>query len=146
MKIGIGVDHHGIEAKKNMIAYLEKKGYEVINYGIDEGTSDYPVQAFQVGEALRDSKIDFGILICGSGIGMSIACNKVAKVRCAKVNTKKEAFYSRLHNNANVIAIRASLNTYNMKKIVDTFLETEFSEEERHHRRVKQIDQYGDIK
>ena len=101
---------------------------------------DYPQYAYKIGESVRDNKIDLGILICGTGIGMSIACNKVKKVRCAKVTTKEEAFLARSHNNANVIALSENITNY--KEIIDTFLTTDFSNEEKHIRRVEMIDNY----
>lgn len=142
MTVGIATDHHGVVVKKELISYLEQREYQVINYGSDsEAPVDYPLYAFSVGEAIQKGEIDFGILICGSGIGMSIACNKVKGVRCAKVNTSNEAMYSRLHNDANVIALSASSS--DILEIIDTFLSTDFSSEERHHRRVEQINHYG---
>lgn len=139
MKIGIATDHHGVTKKQEIIKTLEK--YQIIDYGSNkEEPVDYPLYAFKIGEAIKNKTIDYGILLCGSGIGMSIACNKVKGVRCAKVNTEEEAKYSRLHNNANVIALSAT--TENIEQIIETFLTTEFSKEERHHRRVEQIDQY----
>lgn len=141
MKIGIATDHHGVDIKKILIKELEEEGYEVIDYGPNnEEMVDYPLYAFKVGEAIASEKIKYGILLCSSGIGMSIACNKVRKVRCAKVNTKEEAMYARMHNNANAIALSASIP--NIKEVIDVFLTTSFSKEERHHRRVDQIDQY----
>lgn len=143
MKIGIAGDHHGICSKKELIDVLEQKGYIVIDYGTNhEGSVDYPLYAFQIGESVQNEEIDYGILLCGSGIGMSIACNKVKGVRCAKVNNMEEAMYCRLHNNANVIALSSSIPMKDMIKIVDIFLETDFSVEERHHRRVQQISDY----
>ena len=142
MTVGIATDHHGVVVKKELISYLEQREYQVINYGSDsEAPVDYPLYAFLVGEAIQKGEIDFGILICGSGIGMSIACNKVKGVRCAKVNTSNEAMYSRLHNDANVIALSASSS--DILEIIDAFLSTDFSSEERHHRRVEQINHYG---
>lgn len=142
MTVGIATDHHGVVVKKELISNLEQRGYQVINYGSDsEDPVDYPLYAFSVGEAIQKGEIDFGILICGSGIGMSIACNKVKGVRCAKVNTSNEAMYSRLHNDANVIALSASSS--DILEIIDAFLSTDFSSEERHHRRVEQINHYG---
>ena len=144
MKIGIAGDHHGVKAKEKLIQSLEKKGYTVINYGTDTVDSvDYPLYAFKVGEGISNGDIDYGILLCGSGIGMSIACNKVNGVRCARVTNKKDAMLSRLHNNANVIALSSLLPTLKMKQIVYEFLKTDFSKEERHHKRVKQINTYG---
>lgn len=141
MKIGIASDHRGVILKEKIKNYLNDK-YQIIDYGTNSIESvDYPQYAYKIGESIRDNKIDLGILICGTGIGMSIACNKVKKVRCAKVTTKEEAFLARSHNNANVIAI--SENTNNYKEIIDTFLTTDFSNEEKHKRRVEMIDNYG---
>ncbi len=142
MKIGIASDHRGVILKEKIKNYLNDR-YQIIDYGTNSIESvDYPQYAYKIGESIRDNKIDLGILICGTGIGMSIACNKVKKVRCAKVTTKEEAFLARSHNNANVIAL--SENTTNYKEIVDTFLTTDFSNEEKHKRRVEMIDNYGD--
>lgn len=141
MKIGIASDHRGVILKEKIKNYLNEK-YQIIDYGTNSIESvDYPQYAFKIGESIKDNKIDLGILICGTGIGMSIACNKVKKVRCAKVTTKEEAFLARLHNNANVIAL--SENTNNYKEIIDTFLTTKASKEEKHQRRVEMIDNYG---
>ena len=140
MKIGIASDHRGVILKEKIKNYLNEK-YKVIDYGTNSIESvDYPEYAFKIGESIKDNKIDFGILICGTGIGMSIACNKVKKVRCAKVTTKEDAFLARSHNNANVIAL--SENTSNYKEIIDTFLTTEASKEEKHQRRVEMINNY----
>lgn len=141
MKIGIASDHRGVILKEKIKNYLNEK-YKIIDYGTNSIESvDYPEYAFKVGEDIRDNKIDLGILICGTGIGMSIACNKVKKVRCAKVTTKEEAYLARQHNNANVIAL--SENVTNYKEIIDTFLTTPSSKEEKHQRRVAIIDNYG---
>ena len=140
MKIGIASDHRGVILKEKIKNYLNEK-YKIIDYGTNSIESvDYPEYAFKIGESIKDNKIDFGILICGTGIGMSIACNKVKKVRCAKVTTKEEAFLARSHNNANVIAL--SENTSNYKEIIDTFLTTEDSKEEKHQRRIEMINNY----
>ena len=141
MKIGIASDHRGVILKEKIKNYLNDK-YQIIDYGTNSIESvDYPQYAYKIGESVKDNKIDLGILICGTGIGMSIACNKVKKVRCAKVTTKEEAFLARSHNNANVIAL--SENVTNYKEIIDTFLTTDFSNEEKHRRRVEMIDDYG---
>ena len=140
MKIGIASDHRGVILKEKIKNYLNDR-YQIIDYGTNSIESvDYPQYAYKIGESVRDNKIDLGILICGTGIGMSIACNKVKKVRCAKVTTKEEAFLARFHNNANVIAL--SENVTNYKEIIDTFLTTDFSNEEKHVRRVEMIDNY----
>lgn len=145
MKIGIATDHHGVIVKRRLIHYLEKQGYTIVNYGTDTKQAvDYPIYAFKVGEAVATGEIDFGILLCGSGIGMSIACNKVKGVRCAKVSTIKEARLSRYHNGANVIAMSSSISYVKMKKMVEVFLNTNLSKEERHYKRVELINHYGE--
>lgn len=141
MIVGIANDHKGLECKQKLTKYLKEKGYTIIDYGCNtEESVDYPKYAFEVGEAIQNKKIELGILICGTGIGMSIACNKIHGVRCAKVNTEGEAKLTRLHNNANVIAI--AHNCANVERVIDTFLETAFSNEERHIRRIEMIDNY----
>ena len=141
MKIGIASDHRGVILKEKIKNYLNEK-YKIIDFGTNSIESvDYPEYAFKIGESIKDNKIDVGILICGTGIGMSIACNKVKKVRCAKVDNKEEAYLARSHNDANVIAL--SENVTNYKEIIDTFLTTDSSKEEKHQRRVAMIDNYG---
>lgn len=141
MNIGIANDHRGLELKQKLTNFLKTKGYNIIDYGTATNDStDYPIYAFKVGEAIKDNKIDFGILICGTGIGMSIACNKVKNVRCARVCSTSDAYYTRLHNNANVIAL--SENVENVEEIITTFLETKFSNEEKHIRRIEMISNY----
>lgn len=143
MNIGIANDHWGYELKQKVTNYLTKKGYNVINYGADsKELSDHPDYAFKLCEALTQNEIIYGIAICGSGIGMSIACNKVKGIRCAKVSNDKEAKLCRLHNNANVIALSAELSVLEVKDILDTFLTTNFSEVERYKRRVDKITNY----
>ena len=93
MKIGIASDHRGYNLKAKLIKYLSKKGYEAIDYGTDSSESvDYPDFAFKLGEEYNKESFDYGIAICGNGIGISIACNKVKGVRCAKVDSKKKQF------------------------------------------------------
>ena len=143
MKIGIGNDHHGVHLKQVISTYLEQQGYEVINFGTDTTENvDYTTYAFQVGEAVRDQKIDYGILICGSGIGMSIACNKVRHVRCAKVNNVHEVEMTRRDNNANVMTLGETTPDEIAIEMVKTFLNTPFMNNERYQRRVKEIDNY----
>ena len=144
MKIGIACDHNGIKLKSEIINFLKKQKYEVVDLGPNkyDPVDDYPDYAIKLGESIRDKKINYGILICGTGIGMSIACNKVKGVRCAKVNTIKETRLTRIDNDANVIAISKDLNFERLKRIIETFLTTSFSSEERHHRRVEKIIKY----
>lgn len=144
MKIGIACDHRGYEIKNKLKEYLESENYVVVDYGTnDETPVDYPVYAFKVGEAVRDKNIDFGIIICRTGIGMSIACNKVAHVRCAKVDSCEEAKLTRIDNNSNVIALGYTKTIEELKEIIKTFLETKFECEERHARRIEMIDKYN---
>lgn len=139
--IGIASDHAGYELKEKVKDYLKELDYQVIDYGTMVDTSvDYPDYAFKVGESIANKGIKLGILICKTGIGMSIACNKVKGVRCAKVDNIEEASLTRLHNNSNVIAI--SSNNSNALEIIKVFLETEFSNEERHIKRVNKITEY----
>ena len=141
MNIGIANDHRGFELKQKITNFLKEKGYNIIDYGTNSSESvDYPTYAFKVGEAVRDGKISLGILICGTGIGMSIACNKVKKVRCSKVNSVDEAVLTRQHNNANVIAL--SEDVENALEIVEAFITNDFSGEEKHLRRVEMISNY----
>lgn len=141
MNIAIASDHRGYELKCKIINYLKEQGYNVNDYGTDNNEStDYPIYAFKVGESIRDNINDLGILICGTGIGMSIACNKVKNVRCGKVNTVDEAILTKEHNHANVIAL--SENVENVFEIIDAFLNAEFSNEEKHIRRVEMISNY----
>lgn len=145
MRIGIANDHRGFELKKQLVEYLESLNYEVINYGSDSMESvDYPVYAFKIGEAIQKKEIDRGILICRTGIGMSIACNKVKSVRCAKVDSVEDAALTRIDNDSNVIAISYVKNITEIKEIIKTFLEMKFSDEDRHKRRVGLIDKYGE--
>lgn len=141
MNIGIANDHRGYELKCKVANYLNEKGYNVTNYGTDSSEFvDYPIYAFKLGEDIRDKKIDLGILICGTGIGMSIACNKVKGVRCGKVNSVEEATLTKGHNHANVIALSESVD--NVFEIIDAFLNTEVLTEERYLRRVEMVNNY----
>ena len=142
-KIGLASDHRGYSLKQKLTKYLTEKGYTVIDYGCDDTQShDYPEYGFKLGEAIRDGEVEKGIAICGSGIGISIACNKVKNVRCAKVNNIKEAKYTRLDNNANAIAINGDMPLFRAKDIVDVFLQTNFSNLERHQKRVDMLNNY----
>lgn len=139
MLVGIASDHRGVQLKKVLVDHFKDfKDYGTMN----EESTDYPIYAFKIGEEIRDKKLDFGILICGSGIGMSIACNKVKGVRCAKVDTMQEAEYTRNDNDANVIAISAELTNEDAIGIVETFLNTPFSNLEKHQRRIDLITKY----
>ncbi len=145
MKIAIGNDHNGVILKNKLIHYLKSQNIEVEDFGSYENEkADYPNYAFAVGKSIVDGKCNLGILICGTGIGMSIACNKVRGIRCAKVSSIDEAKLSKQHNNANVIAISSKMPFWKIKKIIIEFIKTPFSNEERHVRRNGLIDNYDD--
>jgi len=144
MKIGIACDHNGMNLKNKIINFLNDFNYDIIDFGPQkyDPNDDYPDFAFKLGESIRDNKINYGILICGTGIGMSIAANKVKGVRCAKVNTIKETKLTRIDNNSNVIAFSKDLSFDKIKRIINEFINTPFSTKERHHRRVDKISKY----
>lgn len=143
MKIGIASDHNGFNLKEQLKTELMKRNFEVTDYGTNSDKStDYPDYAFLLGESVRDGKVDFGVAICGAGIGMSIACNKVRGVRCAKVSTKEEAIVTRNDNNSNIVAFGNNIPIEKALEIVINFISTPFSDEERHHRRVDKITEY----
>jgi len=144
MKIGIGNDHHGVLIKQKITNFLEKKGYNVIDYGSNENENvDYCDYAFKVGEGIKNKEIDYGILLCNTGIGMSIACNKVKGVRCAKVSNVYEAEMTRRDNDANCIALSCRSDLSDLESMIDTFLNTEYANLERYNRRVEKIDNYA---
>lgn len=145
MKIAIANDHNGVEIKNELKKYIYKLGYDIIDFGSNGGEkSDYPLYAYKVGNSVVSLETDLGILICGTGIGMSIACNKVKGIRCAKVSNIDEAKLCKQHNNANVIAISSKCPMWKLKRIVKSFIVTPFSNEERHIRRNSLIDNYND--
>lgn len=143
MKIGFASDHRGYELKIKIIKELEKQNYEIIDYGTDSTTStDYPDYAFKLGEAVVKKEVDYGVAICGSGIGISIACNKVDGVRCAKVSNIEEAKYTRIDNDANILALGEKVSEEEAFEIVKTFIDTPFSALEKHQRRIDKIKKY----
>lgn len=138
MKIGIANDHRGVNLKKKIMNYLHEKKISCVDYGTDtEDSCDYVDYAVKLSDAVKDKDVDLGILICGTGIGMSIAANKVDGIRCARVVNSDEARLSREHNMANMMAIGE--NTENVFDVVDAFINTKESTEERHLRRVNKI-------
>lgn len=143
MRIGFATDHRGYELKLKLIEKLTVLGYEIKDYGTYSTESvDYPEFAFKLGKAIVEKYVDFGVAICGSGIGISIACNKVKGIRCAKVNNSEEAKITRIDNNSNVVAFGEKISLENALEIVETFINTDFSTEEKHHRRVNKIIDY----
>lgn len=140
MNIGIANDHRGVKVKQFLTEYLTNLGYNVINYGTDaEEPADFPDYAKKLGLGVLASEVDLGIAICGTGIGMSIALNKMKGIYCAKVSTKSEATLAKAHNNANVIAISEEMDSELIKEVVKTFIETPFSNIDRYKRRNNKI-------
>lgn len=138
MKIGIANDHRGVNLKKKIMNYLHEKDILCVDYGTNsEESCDYVDYALKLGDAINNKEVDLGILICGTGIGMSIAANKVNGIRCARVVNSDEAKLSREHNMANIMAIGENIE--NVFSVVDTFINTKESKEERHIRRVNKI-------
>lgn len=140
--IAIGCDHGGYELKQEVIRYLQDKQIEFRDFGTDSTAScDYPVFAKLVANAVVSGECEFGILICGTGIGISITANKIRGVRCALCHNCFSAEATRLHNNANILAMGGRIVGPGLAvKIVDTFLNTPFSNDERHLRRISQME------
>ena len=140
MKIAVACDHGGLALKQVLLDYLQKNGYEVSDFGTNTADScDYPDYALPAAEAVARGECERGILICSTGIGISIAANKVRGIRCAHCHDTYSAKYTRLHNDANMIAFgQKIIGDGLMLEIVDTFLHTEF-EGGRHQRRVDKI-------
>ncbi len=141
MKIIIGNDHRGLKLKQDILKYLLSKKYDVENIGTDTIESvNYPEYAKKVCSEVKKNN-GLGILICGTGIGMSIVANKINGIRCGKVNSVEEAMLTKSHNCANVIALSEKLSKRKAIKIVDTFINTPNSGEERHKMRIEEIRQ-----
>ena len=140
MKIAIGNDHVGVELKNHLIKYLTDKGHELVNFGTDDPASNhYPIFAQKVANAVVSGECERGILICGTGIGISISANKIHGVRCALCSEPVSTALSRQHNDANIVAMGArTIGPVMAEEIVKTFLPPEF-EGGRHARRVEKI-------
>lgn len=148
MKIGIANDHRGYETKQKLTEYLTKKGYDIVNYGTDsEERVDYTKYGFLLGEQVAKKAVDYGIAICGSAIGISIACNKVKGVRCGKFNTPEEAIHGKERDFVNVVALSGQGVSFEENaKIVDAFLSSkENMEDPAYYARIKQIEEYENV-
>lgn len=147
--IGIGADHRGFKLKEKIKTFLEEQGYKVTDFGVySEERADYPKVAFELAHHIKavpkakTPKLDFGILICSSGLGMSIAANKVKGIRAALCLNPEFAKRSRLHNDANILVLAADFTTFTKaKNITEVFLSEKFLGE-RHHTRIRQISDY----
>ena len=141
MKIAIGCDHGALTLKNAVIAHLEAKGYEVVNFGTDTLDScDYPDYAGAAAKAVASGECEKGIVLCTTGIGVSIAANKVKGIRCALLSDVMSARLTREHNDTNMMAIGAGVVGQMLAlEIVDTWLNTAFSQGERHQRRIDKM-------
>lgn len=141
--IAIGSDHGGYELKELIKEYLSQNNISFEDKGcFDKSSCDYPIYGKAVAKAVATGECDQGIVICTTGIGISIVANKVKGIRCALCADSLTAKLTREHNNANVLALGAGITGSNLAiNIVETFLNTEFSKEEKHQRRVKNIEE-----
>ncbi len=144
MKIAMGADHGGLEHKNKVKDFLIEQGHEIIDFGINKNESvDYNDYAIKVATAVSKKEVDKGILVCGTGIGMSIMANKVEGVRAALVSDLFTAEATRLHNDSNVLAMGGRVISEELAiQISDIWVNTPFSNEERHIRRVGKINNY----
>ena len=141
MKIAIGCDHGALDLKNAVVAHLEKQGHQVTDFGTYTLDScDYPDYAVQAAKAVADGSCERGIVLCTTGIGVSIAANKVKGIRCALLSDVMSARMTREHNDTNVMAIGAGVVGQMLAlQIVDTWLGTEFSHDARHQRRIDKV-------
>lgn len=150
MKIAIGCDHGGLEHKNAIKQHLIERGFEVTDFGTNTTDSvDYPKIAFKVSESIVNKDCELGILVCGTGIGMSIAANKVKGIRAAACSEHFSAKYTRLHNNSNILCLGGRvIGVGTALELADIFVDTEF-EGGRHQRRIdliSEIETTGGIK
>lgn len=142
MKIALASDHRGYNLKKELINHLKTK-YEILDLGTNSTESvDFPKYGILLGETIRDKKADLGIAICGTGIGISIAANKVKNVMCAKIDSINDAKLAKEHNHANVLALRGDLKPKKALKMIEIFLNAKENYEEKYQRRINEIKDY----
>ena len=141
MKIAIGCDHGALDLKNVMVAHLEKQGHQVKDFGTyTKDSCDYPEFAAAAARAVADGSHDRGIVLCTTGIGVSIAANKVDGIRCALLSDVMSARMTREHNDTNVMALGAGVVGQMLAlEIVDTWIGTDFSHNERHQRRINKV-------
>lgn len=145
MKIAIATDHNGVDQKKVIIENIQSQGIEIVDCSINNNPiDDYPDFAISLCQKIVNNDADLGILMCGTGIGMSIAANKVKGIRCAKVSNSDEARLAKEHNNANVMALSYKEDINTLIEWINTFINTPFAEDERHIRRINKITKYED--
>lgn len=142
MKIAIASDHRGYKLKQEIIENLQKE-YQILDLGTNsEESVDFPKYGIALGEAIKNKKADLGIAICGTGIGISIAVNKVKGVMCAKISNIEEAKLAKEHNNANVIALSGKTPKEEALKMIEEFIKSTPNKEEKYQRRINQIKEY----
>ncbi|MBR6663383.1 MAG: ribose 5-phosphate isomerase B [Alphaproteobacteria bacterium] len=143
MKIAIASDHGGFELKQKMIEYYAKQGIFLDDLGTNSTEScDYPLIARKMTDAILEKKADFGVLICGTGIGISIAANRVKGIRAAILYNEDVARLTREHNNANIAVFGGRMQKFeDVVKYFDIFMTTDFSEENRHQKRICELDE-----
>lgn len=143
MKIAFACDHGGLQLKNHIIEFVKKMGHEVLDYGCyTEESCDYPVFGKKACKAVASGEADRGIVICSTGIGMSIVANKVKGIRCALLTDENSARLTREHNNTNCMAMGQKNVSFDLaERIVRVWLETEFSNAERHIRRINMIEE-----
>ena len=141
MKVSIGCDHGALELKNKVVPFLQSKGYEVVDFGTYTADScDYPEFAAAAARAVASGECDKGIVLCTTGIGVSITANKIDGIRCALLSDVWSAKMTRLHNDTNVMAIGAGVVGTNLAfEIIETWLGTEFSGDARHQRRIDKL-------
>ncbi len=146
MRIALASDHRGYPLKQELIKELAKE-YEIIDLGTNsEESADFPIYGIALGEAIRDKKADLGIAICGTGIGISIAVNKVKGVMCAKISTVEEARLAKEHNNANALAFSGSIPKETALEMIKSFIEASPNVEEKYQRRINEIKEYDNAR
>lgn len=142
MKIALASDHRGYKLKQELIEYLKTK-YEIIDLGTNsEESTDFPKYGILLGESIQQKEADLGIAICGTGIGISIAANKVKGIMCAKINNEEEAKLAKEHNNANIIALSGKIPLEKAKKMIEIFINSTPNQETKYQRRINQILEY----
>ena len=144
MKLGFASDHRGYKLKNELMKFFEKE-YEIVDVGTySEESCDYPDYAKALCDKVLNKEVDFGVAICGSGIGISIACNKVKGIRCAKADSVEDAIATRNDNDSSIVAFGERMPFEKACEIVNTFINTPFSNLEKHNRRINKIKEIED--
>ncbi len=140
MKLAVGSDHIGISLKRHLKEYLKQQGHEIIDVGADsEERTDYPIYGYKAAQLVISGEADYGILVCGTGVGISLAANKVNGIRAVVCSESYSAYMARLHNNANMVSMGARVvGEAVAEQIVDAFLHTDY-EGGRHQRRIDML-------